>query len=1622
MAGYTFWLRMKRGRTKTRGGRIKQSGKEKEISGVRVNLRDSEQDFGDRVSESTVTAVGDIEERLRDFIGESDGELSVASVEHTDSGIHSIQGGMATNPGEDTSSDLQTVIQQMALVLTSLASDKTTKEELLRAQEEKLAKLDGDRVMREERSKLVDRITPMKEGGEIEVYVHTLEAELIGANIPDEQWKSILLNKVPTKVKALALEDSSTTYLDIKTRLLIRGGISQTEAGIKIYSSWVKDNKGKAGRGDVKQLFALVDRYFNGCMDLRQCKTRTVLALYRLALDEKDWVTLDGKMVTTKEELYNVVDTIDALRATRRMEAEFDKEESYKDFSSRHSYLKYQGLRNSCFRCGKTGHRAFECRSGYSYGRSHTNQSNFQPRYSPTCYLCGVQGHISPECPNGSRKEKDQGYENKKDQGTDKNNKENPILVKNHRGVKNVSLVLADQHPNIIPATINGNCVDLVLDSGASISVVPESVVNQSQYTNDQVVIVGVTNDSYLANVAEIPFNNGKSVIVKEAAVVPDDMTSGCALFSLALRNAEDMKFTQVDTSSDDKKDAVPEADVLQVVTRQQKAGAAVQERAEAKTQEGDGAQAKRVTVAVAGMEQESRTSPLVGSTQGAEVSVEVVSREMVGEVLEGKGDSGECLAKVEVLPLGDEDSEERDRVVNAIGLPKVRECSDTDLLRKELLEDDTLAKLRSLGNQRARGYHWEEGILYHRTSDFDEGVVDRIVLPKCRRKKVLEIAHEGTGHLSTKKVRDILHSRFTWPYIARDIDSHCRSCETCQRSNKRGERKALMVERPVISEPFEYVAVDLVGPFPRSKNGSKYLFTYLCMASRWPDAVALKSITASTVARGLVQIFSRTGLPLQLLTDQGTQFTGKLLKELASMFNIHLTRTTPYHPQSNGLVERLHGTLESILTKAHREGHDWEIFLPLTLFALRQCPNRDTGFSPYQLIYGRNVVTPLDVVYAGWSEMIGEGMEVSEWVLQLSDRLETLRDCAVDTGLVESDKRASSYNRGKCDRQLKVGERILCRIPGLAAKLEDSWDGPYCVLEKLGGRQKVKIIHINNAKVYRAREEFVGAVTVVAEEGDFGVEKNILDDIKCEGIDETELCELLSEFDDVLIPTPGSCTIGEVDVVIEEGVTPISQAPYKIPHKIREGVREELESLLADGIIEESDAAWCSPLVPIIKPSGKIRLCVDFRKLNSVTPQVQYKIPELDDILEKVGVAQALSKLDLAKGFHQLVLRKDCRHLTTFCSPHGKFRFCKLPFGLKNAPAYFQGAMEKALRMCLEVCSVYIDDILVYSRDPKDHIGDLRKVLVALRKAGLTARPEKCEWGRKFLTYLGHRIGGGRVAVPEDRVTAMSDYKRPRTQRDMRAFLGAVGYYRRFIQNFASHSSVLTPSTSTKSPKVIQWTPAMDEAFMSLRSKLCNHVILTVPNVCDCFRVQTDASYLGLGAVLNVIRDNEELPIGFFSRQLRGAEKRYSATELEALGVVEALKHWTHLLYGQKFTVVTDHKALCYLMTSSRLNKRLRGFALSLQQFDFAVVYRAGPDNANADGLSRQAWEIEDSEEDHQEIEGIGELGSKEQKKEVKIVKKMTDVSVPSGVAPSPSGRGTRLEGGVVGPEKGMS
>ncbi len=184
----------------------------------------------------------------------------------------------------------------------------------------------------------------------------------------------------------------------------------------------------------------------------------------------------------------------------------------------------------------------------------------------------------------------------------------------------------------------------------------------------------------------------------------------------------------------------------------------------------------------------------------------------------------------------------------------------------------------RKLGNRREAGYFWEDGLLFHRVSDHECGYFVRLVLPVSRCRAVLELAHDGSGHLSARKVRALLNAHFTWPFIAKETEEYSKNCDTCQKVNKSGQRKACMVERPVISEPFESLAVNLVGLLPMGKGDARYLLTAICMTCRWPDAIPLKNITVKSVAAGLIDIFSRTGLPLQTSSDQGGQFNSRLI------------------------------------------------------------------------------------------------------------------------------------------------------------------------------------------------------------------------------------------------------------------------------------------------------------------------------------------------------------------------------------------------------------------------------------------------------------------------------------------------------------------------------------------------------------------------------------------------------------------------------------------------------------------------------------------------------------------------------------------------------------------------
>ena len=380
--------------------------------------------------------------------------------------------------------------------------------------------------------------------------------------------------------------------------------------------------------------------------------------------------------------------------------------------------------------------------------------------------------------------------------------------------------------------------------------------------------------------------------------------------------------------------------------------------------------------------------------------------------------------------------------------------------------------------------------------------------------------------------------------------------------------------------------------------------------------------------------------------------------------------------------------------------------------------------------------------------------------------------------------------------------------------------------------------------------------------------------------------------------------------------------------------------------------------MVPVPKSDGTVRVCIDYRRLNAITVCDPYYMITLDEILERVGRSRAISKLDLAKGFYQIEVDSESREKTAFVTPFGKYEFRRMPFGLKNAPAIFQRCMEVVLSECYEFAAPYIDDIIVFSESGAEHGHHLRMVFEALRQHGLTVKLGKCEFGRSKVEYLGHIIGDGELAVPSHRSTAMAEFQEPKTKKQMRGFLGAASYYRRFVKGFASLSSVLSPSTAKSAPSVVGWTEERLEAFHKIKVCLVDVCALTIPSQEDMFILHTDASGAGIGATLNVIRDGVERPASYFSRQLQGAQKHYSATELEGLAIFNAVHFFAHFLYGAKFKVVTDHKALLSLLTSRILNKRLHGWVLQLLDFNFEIVYRPGKDGQDADALSRQAWD----------------------------------------------------------------
>ncbi len=373
-------------------------------------------------------------------------------------------------------------------------------------------------------------------------------------------------------------------------------------------------------------------------------------------------------------------------------------------------------------------------------------------------------------------------------------------------------------------------------------------------------------------------------------------------------------------------------------------------------------------------------------------------------------------------------------------------------------------------------------------------------------------------------------------------------------------------------------------------------------------------------------------------------------------------------------------------------------------------------------------------------------------------------------------------------------------------------------------------------------------------------------------------------------------------------------------------------------------------------KPDGTLRFCNDFRRVNEVSEFDGYPMPRVDELIDRLGRARFISTLDLTKGYWQVPLTEGAKPKTAFSTPSGHWQYRVLPFGLHGAPATFQRLMDVLLRPHQAYAAAYLDDVIIHSESWEEHLERLRRVLMELRRAGLTANPRKCHFALFEAKYLGFQVGRGMVKPQEKKVAAILSAPRPTTKTQVRAFLGLAGYYRCFIPNFSSLAAPLTDLTRKGQPEKTPWSLEADRAFQQVMAALTSEPLLRAPDFGCPFLLQTDASDTGLGAVLSQVVDGEEHPVIYISRKLTPAESRYATVEKEALAVKWAVLELRYYLLGRKFTLITDHAPLQWMARAKDTNARVTRWFLALQDFHFVIRHRAGKANANANanGLSR--------------------------------------------------------------------
>ncbi|XP_038057353.1 uncharacterized protein LOC119728962 [Patiria miniata] len=1370
---------------------------------------------------------------------------------------------------------------------------------------------------------------------DMDSYLGRFERYATSMKWPHDEWAlplSILLTGKATEVYTRLPDDLASNYEELKLALLHRFELTEDGFRTKFRQCRPETNENYTQFAERIKRYLLrwielssTDRTFDGLVDLtmREQIINGCSRELRLFLKERKPGSLSEmtKIADRYQEAHKPTTSRFEDRQVRKDGQRKPFDRGAKGNESERSVSEHRSRDDrTCFKCGKKGHIAMYCRvkaksqpqASKTAGLKEVNSETPQRKAEVMNSANGSQQQTLAACVelNSIR------YEYVRPPGTYvrlETGDELPV-------VNAVSRPAYDENMPVKQGRIGNRIVTVLRDSGCSTVVVKRTLVNEEQYTGRVqrcVLLDGTVRDVKVARVCiDTPYFVGEV----EAVVMENP------LYGIIVGNVEGVR-----SPDDPNDDWSPDID--------ETVNASVPQINAVETRASKAKQAKPIT-------------PL----------------------------------KVNEIP---EISKSREDLIKA-------QQEDKSLSR--LFELATKGERSVNGRGAETGYCVRNNLLYreYQSPQVQYGkVIKQLVVPKSYREKVMKLAHDSplAGHLKVKKTTDRIMANFFWPALQADVRRYCQSCDICQRTVSKGRvTKVPLGEMPLIDTPFKRVAVDIVGPIqPITERGNRYILTLVDYATRYPEAIALRSIETERVAEALLEIFCRVGIPDEILTDRGSQFTSGVMKEVGRLLSIKQLVTSPYHPICNGLVERFNGTLKTMLKRMCSEKpNDWDRYLPAVLFAYREAPQESLGFSPFELLYGRTVKGPLTILKELWSgEVEDEEVKTTyEYVVDLKERLEATCRVAQEE-LSRSAKRYKKYYDTKSkDRKFRVGDKVLILRPTSNSKLLMQWQGPFevtaCVRKNdylVQVKGKEKIYHANLLKKYVDRQEansvntgdkqddcdakHVGANIVIEDDDQEDCIQMNMPHLKqletCEDVQvddklmlkqKQDVEKLVHQFSDIMTDMPGRTHLIEHSVNLTTR-SPIVSKAFPVPPAVRKTISGEVEKMLELGVIEKSESAYASPVVLVRKPDGSDRFCIDFRQLNDVTVFNPEPIPNTEDLISRVANAKYFSKLDLTKGYWQIPMAPQDKDKTAFVTSDGHYQFNVMPFGMVNAPAVFSKLMREVLVGVPNVIN-YIDDILVYTETWEDHMVTLEEVLQRLRNAGLTARPTKCCIGFKSLKFLGHTIGEGIVKPHQDKVDQVLKAERPRTKKQVRSFLGLVGFYRKFIPNFSAIAAPLSDLTKKGNPNKVNWSDAQDVAFETLKRRVASAPILHLPNFDKQFILQTDASDIGIGAVLMQEEDGVKFPISYVSRKLLPREAKYSVIERECLALVWAIKKFHFFLYGKEFILETDHRPLSYLARTKMTNSRIMRWALSLQPYRYRIIAIKGKDNVGADFLSR--------------------------------------------------------------------